>query len=115
MFTWIIYKWKINSWVGQLSYKFTQKKNIENDPEEKENDDNQEKDEIIENEKLEIEIKPKVLDMGEEWEIAGRCKPWRVHSDFCRIYCFESVLLFIGIKIPLSWFYYILLSYLGVE
>ena len=44
---------------------------IDNEPEEKEKE---EKEEIIESEKAEIEIKPKVLDMGEEWEIAGKKK-----------------------------------------
>ena len=39
-----------------------------------EDDEKEEKEEIIEKEKVEIEIKPKVLDMGEEWEIAGKKK-----------------------------------------
>ena len=34
----------------------------------------EEKEEIIEKEKTEIEFKPKVLDMGEEWEVAGKKK-----------------------------------------
>ena len=40
------------------------------------NDDEKEegKEEIIEKEKVEIEIKPKILDMGEEWEVAGKRK-----------------------------------------
>ena len=43
---------------------------IINDDDEKEEG----KDEIIEKEKVEIEIKPKILDMGEEWEVAGKRK-----------------------------------------
>ena len=39
-----------------------------------EDDEKEENEEIIEKEKVEIEIKPKVLDMGEEWEIAGKKK-----------------------------------------
>ena len=41
-----------------------------NDDDEKEEG----KEEIIEKEKVEIEIKPKILDMGEEWEVAGKRK-----------------------------------------
>ena len=41
-----------------------------NDEDEKEEG----KEEIIEKEKVEIEIKPKILDMGEEWEVAGKRK-----------------------------------------
>ena len=37
-------------------------------------DDEDEKEVIVEKEKIEIEFKPKVLDMGEEWEIAGKKK-----------------------------------------
>ena len=37
-------------------------------------DEEDEKEVIIEKEKIEIEFKPKVLDMGEEWEIAGKKK-----------------------------------------
>ena len=36
-----------------------------------------EKEVIVEKEKIEIEFKPKVLDMGEEWEIAGKKKKKR--------------------------------------
>ena len=43
---------------------------IINDEDEKEEG----KEEIIEKEKVEIEIKPKILDMGEEWEVAGKRK-----------------------------------------
>jgi len=43
---------------------------IINDDDEKEEG----KEEIIEKEKVEIEIKPKILDMGEEWEVAGKRK-----------------------------------------
>ena len=38
------------------------------------NEEEEEKEEIIEKEKIEIEYKPKVLDMGEEWEVAGKKK-----------------------------------------
>ena len=37
-------------------------------------DEEDEKEVIVEKEKIEIEFKPKVLDMGEEWEIAGKKK-----------------------------------------
>ena len=37
-------------------------------------DEDDEKEVIVEKEKIEIEFKPKVLDMGEEWEIAGKKK-----------------------------------------
>ena len=37
-------------------------------------DEEDEKEIIVEKEKIEIEFKPKVLDMGEEWEIAGKKK-----------------------------------------
>ena len=43
---------------------------IINDDDEKEEG----KEEIIEKEKVEIEIKPKILDMGEDWEVAGKRK-----------------------------------------
>ena len=43
---------------------------IINDEDEKEEG----KEEIIEKEKVEIEIKPKIIDMGEEWEVAGKRK-----------------------------------------
>ena len=38
------------------------------------NEEEEEKEEIVEKEKTEIEFKPKVLDMGEEWEVAGKKK-----------------------------------------
>lgn len=37
-------------------------------------DEEDEKEVIVEKEKIEIEFKPKILDMGEEWEIAGKKK-----------------------------------------
>ena len=59
---------------SNINNKKKKKKKKKEEPKEIPNEEEEEKEEIIEKEKIEIEYKPKVLDMGEEWEVAGKKK-----------------------------------------
>ena len=59
---------------SNVNNKKKKRKNKKEEVKEIPNEEEEEKEEIIEKEKKEIEYKPKVLDMGEEWEVAGKKK-----------------------------------------